>query len=93
MERETLSNGLEVVKRSGFTKIFLNSNTYPIPDSRSIVGHLIKMTRGSTTTLYPIGALSAKSEGDQMALYDMYYEGAIAFGDHKISTNKENLPK
>ena len=93
-ERETLSNGLEVAARSGFTKIFLNSNTYPIPDSRSIVGHLIKMTRGSTTALYPIGALSVKSEGDQMAsLYDMYCEGAIAFGDHKISINKVNLLK
>jgi dihydroorotase len=93
-ERETLSNGLEVAARSGFTKILLNSNTYPIPDSRSIIGHLIKMTQGSTTRLYPIGALTVKSEGDQMAsLYDMYCEGAVAFGDHKSSINKANLLK
>ena len=93
-EREMLSNGLEVAARSGFTKLLLNSNTYPIPDSRSIIGHLIKMTRGSTTTLYPIGALTVKSEGEQMAsLYDMFTEGAIAFGDHKYPIKKANLLK
>lgn len=93
-ERETLANGLEVAARSGFTKILLNSNTYPIPDSKSFIGHLIKMTRGSTTTLYPIGALSIESKGDQMAsLYDMYVEGAIAFGDHKLPIQKANLLK
>lgn len=93
-ERETLSNGLEVAARSGFTKILLNSNIHPIPDSKSIIGHLIKMTSGYTTSLYPIGALTIASKGDQMAsLYDMFSEGAIAFGDHKHPIQKANLLK
>ena len=93
-ERETLSNGLEVAARSGFTKILLNSNTHPIPDSKSIIGHLIKMSKGLTTTLYPIGALTVESKGDQMAsLYDMFSGGSIAFGDHKFSVKKANLLK
>ncbi len=93
-ERETLSNGLEVAARSGFTKILLNSNTYPVPDSKSIIGHLIKMARGSTTSLYPLGALTVESKGEQMAsLYDMFTEGAIAFGDHKSPIQKANLLK
>ena len=45
-ERETLSNGLDVAAKSGFTKILLNSNTHPVPDSRSNINHLIKMARG-----------------------------------------------
>ena len=93
-KRETLSNGLEVAARSGFTKILLNSNIHPIPDSKSIIGHLIKMTSGYTTSLYPIGALTIASKGDQMAsLYDMFSEGAIAFGDHKHPIQKANLLK
>ena len=93
-ERETLSNGLEVAARSGFTKILLNSNTHPIPDSRSIVGHLIKISRGKTTSLYPIGALTIESEGNQLAsLYDMFSEGSFAFGDHKKPIQKASLLK
>ena len=93
-ERETLSNGLEVAAKSGFTKILLNSNIHPIPDSKSIIGHLIKMARGYTTSLYPIGALTLESKGNQMAsLFDMYSEGAVAFGDHKHSIQKANLLK
>ena len=93
-ERETLSNGLEVAAKSGFTKILLNSNIHPIPDSKSIIGHLIKMARGYTTSLYPIGALTLESKGNQMAsLFDMHSEGAIAFGDHKNPIQKANLLK
>ena len=93
-ERETLSNGIEVAAKSGFTKILLNSNTHPIPDSSSHIGHLIKRSEGSTTKVYPIGALSIKSKGEQMAsLYDMHNEGAIAFSDHKNAIKKGNLLK
>ena len=93
-ERETLSNGIEVAAKSGFTKILLNSNTHPIPDSSSHIGHLIKMTEGSTTKVYPMGALSIESNGNQLAsLYDMHTEGAIAFSDHKNSIKKANLLK
>ena len=44
-ERETLSNGIEVAAKSGFTKILLNPNTYPIPDSSSHIGHLKYMIK------------------------------------------------
>ena len=93
-ERETLSNGLKVAAKSGFTKILLNSNIHPIPDSKSIIAHLIKMARGYTTSLYPVGALTLESKGNQMAsLFDMHSEGAIAFGDHKNPIQKANLLK
>ena len=93
-ERETLSNGIEVAAKSGFTKIILNSNTYPIPDSSSHIGHLIKSSEGSTTKVYPMGALSVGSNGEQIAsLYDMHTEGAIAFSDHKNAIKKANLLK
>jgi len=93
-ERETLYHGMKVAAKSGFTKILLNSNTNPVPDSSSSIGHLIKMAQGLTTSLYPIGALTKDAKGEQMAsLFDMHTQGAIAFGDHKKAVEKGNLLK
>ena len=41
-ERETISNGLEVAAKSGFTKILLSPNSNPRTDNHSNVSHLIK---------------------------------------------------
>ena len=93
-ERETLTNGIEVAAKSGFTKIILNSNTHPIPDTSSHIGYLVKSSEGSTTKVYPMGALSVGSNGEQIAsLYDMHIKGAIAFSDHKNAIKKANLLK
>lgn len=93
-ERETLENGLNVAASSGFTKILLNPNTVPVPDSNSTISHLIKMGQHKTTSLYPIGALTEKSEGKQLAsLYDMSTQGAIGFSDFKSSLISGNLLK
>ena len=93
-ERETLDNGLHVAASSGFTKIFLNPDTIPIPDSNASISHLIKMGQNKTTSLYPIGSLTEKAEGKKLAsLYDMHEQGAIGFGDYKSSLISGNLLK
>jgi dihydroorotase len=93
-ERETLENGLLVAASSGFTKILLNPDIIPIPDSNATISHLIKMGQNKTTSLYPIGALTEKGEGKQLAsLYDMHQQGAIGFGDYKSSLISGNLLK
>ena len=61
-ERETLENGLAVAASSGFTKILLNPDIIPIPDSNATISHLIKMGQNKTTSLYPIGALQKKGK-------------------------------
>ena len=91
-ERETISNGLEVAAKSGFTKILLSPNTNPLTDNHSNVSHLIKKSQNKTTSLYPIGCLSVNSEGQQMSqLYDMKEAGAVAFGDFKKPIENANL--
>ena len=93
-ERETLENGLAVAASSGFTKILLNPDIIPIPDSNATISHLIKMGQNKTTSLYPIGALTEKGEGRQLAsLFDMHQQGAIGFGDFKSSLSSGNLLK
>ena len=93
-ERETISNGLEVAAKSGFTKILLSPNTNPLTDNHSNVSHLIKKSQNKTTSLYPIGCLSVNSEGQQMSqLYDMKEAGAVAFGDFKKPIENANFLK
>ena len=49
-ERETISNGLEVAAKSGFTKILLSPNSNPRTDNHSNVSHLIKKAHSKTTS-------------------------------------------
>ncbi|MDO3694538.1 dihydroorotase [Wenyingzhuangia sp. chi5] len=93
-DRETIANGIEVAAKSGFTQIGLNSNCYPYTDSKSIVNFLKTKAVGTAVNIYPIGSLTKKSEGTEIAeLYDMQQAGAIAFNDYKKGTQNANLIK
>jgi dihydroorotase len=93
-ERETISNGLAVAAKSGFTAIALQPNSFPIIDNQSQINFVQNKTNDSATELYPIGALTKGSEGNDMAeLFDMKKAGAIAFGDYNKSQANANLLK
>ncbi len=93
-ERETITHGLKVAGKSGFTSIAINPNTLPITDTSASVGFLISKSQNNAVSLYPIGSLSVKSEGVDLAeLYDMQQAGAIAFGDYKKAIQNPNLLK
>ncbi len=93
-ERETLHHGLKVAAKSGFTAIALNANTNPIIDSKSDVEYVINKSKYSGVKLYPIAALTQKSEGKELAeLHDMKQSGAIAFADYNKPISNDNLMK
>ena len=93
-DRETISNGLTVAAKSGFTAIALQPNTYPILDNQSQVNFVLNKAIGFATELFPIGALSKESAGKDMAeLFDMKKAGAIAFGDYNKSVSNANVLK
>jgi dihydroorotase len=93
-DRETISNGLNVAARSGFTAIALQPNSSPIIDNQSQINFVINKSNGFATQLFPIGALTKNSEGKDMAeLFDMKNAGAIAFGDYNKSLDNANLLK
>lgn len=93
-ERETITNGLEVAAKSGFTDILLNPNTNPIPDSSSDIIFFKEKAKGHATNLFPIGSLSVQGKGDELAeLFDMKNAGAAAFYDFKNSISNANLLK
>lgn len=93
-DRETITNGLNVAAKSGFTSIALQPNSDPIIDNQSQISFLKSKAIGSAVQLYPIAALTKNSEGKDMAeLYDMQKAGAIAFGDYNKSLDNANLLK
>lgn len=93
-EREIILNGLDTAALSGFTAIALNSNTNPVIDDNSAVTSVLSKASNHPVKMYPIGALTRKAEGKDLAeLYDMQRGGAVAFGDYKKSIKNANLLK
>lgn len=93
-DRETISNGLSTAAKSGFTAVVLNPNTYPVPDSSGDIVFLENAAKGSATSLYPLGSLTMKQEGSDLAeLYDMKNSGAVGFYDFKSPIVNANLLK
>ncbi|GGG38350.1 dihydroorotase [Dokdonia pacifica] len=93
-ERETIENGLRVAAKSGFTGIAVNPNTYPILDTSADITFVSKMSEGYAASIFPIGALTRKSESVDLAeLYDMQQSGAVAFGDYQRAITNPNLLK
>jgi dihydroorotase len=93
-ERETIANGLRTAALSGFSHVAVNPNTNPVTDTKAGVQFLKAKAEGNPVNLYPIGSLTVKGEGQDLAeLYDMHNEGAIAFGDYKLPVENANLLK
>ena len=93
-ERETITNGLTVAAKSGFTAIALQPNSYPIIDNQSQINFVKSKAKEAATQLFPIGALTKESQGKDLAeLFDMKNAGAIAFGDYNKNIDNPNLLK
>jgi dihydroorotase len=93
-DRETIANGLNVAAKSGFAAVALQPNCFPVLDNQSQIRFVLDRARNHATTLYPIGALTAGSEGNDLAeLFDMKNAGAIAFGDYNKAIQNANIQK
>jgi dihydroorotase len=80
--RETLVTGAAAAQKGGFTTVFNIPNTHPITDNKSQVTYTKQQSNHLPINVYPIGALSKKIEGKDLAeMIDMYNNGAVAFSD------------
>jgi len=93
-DRETISNGLNVASKSGFTAIALQPNSLPVIDNQSQIHFVKSKAQGLGTEIFPIGALTKESKGQDLAeMFDMKNAGAVAFGDYGKSMENPNLLK
>lgn len=93
-ERETIEIGLKTAAHSGFTAVAVNANTNPVIDTNADISFLKGKANGNAVKLYPIGALTKSSQGEDLAeLYDMKNAGAVAFYDYQKPISNPNLMK
>ena len=93
-ERDNLLNTLKVASKSGFTSVGLQPNTFPVTEKSTEIEYLKATAKNSNIDIYPIGALTKKSDGNELAeLFEMKNAGAIGFGDYKKSIVNPNMLK
>lgn len=82
--KEELSTGIKAAIAGGFTGVAVVSSTHPTIHSKSEVEYIKNKTQQAVVDVFPIGTLSHKQEGKDIAeMYDMHLSGAIAFSDDK----------
>jgi dihydroorotase len=80
--KEDLQTGTAAAAAGGFTGIALMPNTQPPVHSKAEVEYLLNRAKGNLVDIYPLGAISNKREGKDMAeMFDMFKSGAKAFTD------------
>ena len=87
-QKETIESGLNASAAGGYTHVFVTPNTHPVVDGKSQIDYLIKNSEFHTTQLHPIGCVTEKREGQNLAeMFDMFQAGAKVFSDDQKSLN------
>ncbi|MGE8242238.1 MAG: dihydroorotase [Sphingobacterium sp.] len=90
--KEDIRTGTAAAAAGGFTAVAVMPNTEPPIQSRSEVALVVNAAKGNIVDVHPIGAISKKREGKEMAeLYDMKQNGAVAFSDGNKSVQQAGL--
>ena len=80
--KEDLYTGTKAAAAGGFTGIALMPNTIQPVHSKAEIEYLTNRAKKNLVDVYPLGAISHKREGKDLAeMYDMYLSGAKAFTD------------
>jgi len=80
--KENIATGIQAAIRGGFTGVAIVPDTSPALHSKSQIEYVISKSAGQIVDIYPIGAISHKLEGNDLAeMYDMKMSGAVAFSD------------
>ena len=80
--REDIESGCSAAAAGGFTGIAVMPDTQPPVHSKAEVSYIINKSKAELVDLFPIGCISQKREGKELAeMFDMRQSGAIAFSD------------
>jgi dihydroorotase len=80
---ETIETGSKAAAAGGFTSICCMPNTAPVNDSPTVTSFIVERARRyAPVRVYPIGAITKDSEGEQLAeIGAMRLAGAVAISD------------
>jgi dihydroorotase len=81
--KETIASGSQAAVAGGFTSVACMPNTDPVNDSRSVTEFIRrKAAQCGIANVYPIAAISTKSEGVTLTeFWDLKEAGAVGFSD------------
>ena len=80
--KETIETGARAAAFGGFTAVACMPNTEPPIATRDVVEFVKKRAEGLVVDVHPIGTVSKKREGEELAeMADMVAGGAVAFSD------------
>jgi len=81
-QKESIESGAKAAAAGGFTDVMLIPNSQPVVDNKAQVEYIVQKAKAVAVNIYPVGAVSKKAEGKDLAeMYDMRQSGAIAFSD------------
>lgn len=82
-QKETIATGTRAAAAGGFTAVACMPNTNPVADSGAVITYIIERARAvGAVRVYPIGALSKGSQGEELAeIRDLVEAGAVALSD------------
>jgi len=81
--KETIESGARAAVAGGFTSICCMPNTRPVNDNSSITSFILAQGRAAgRANIFPIGAITAGSKGEQLAeIGEMRQAGIVAISD------------
>lgn len=81
--KETIQSGAASAVAGGFTSICCMPNTQPVNDNESVTDFILtKAKEAGTARVFPIGAITKKSEGEELAdIGELIGAGCIAISD------------
>ncbi len=80
--KETIETGTRAAAAGGFTAVACMPNTHPVNDCASVTRSICETAACCDARVYPVGAISLKSEGHGLAEFgEMKKAGAIGLSD------------
>ncbi len=93
-DEETIQSGIEAAMNGGFTAVCCMPNTDPAIDCAEVVTFVKDRAANSIIDVYPIGAVTKKREGKELALLgEMYEAGVVAFSDDGEPVSNSKIMK
>ena len=89
--KETIATGVASAVAGGFTAVACMPNTSPINDNAGVTAFILKKAReAALARVYPIGAVTRGSAGEQLAdIAELHAAGCVAITDdgHPVATS------
>ncbi|MBX7039389.1 MAG: dihydroorotase [Nitrospira sp.] len=81
--KETIQSGTDAAVAGGFTTVCAMPNTNPVNDNQAVTEFMLERAKAAgTANLYPIGAITKRSEGKELAeIGDLRRAGCVAISD------------